>query len=188
MEPMSNPPYPYSSAPTVRLAPSNTRPAYAALRPVLNLVYVNCVLSVLTAIITLMLQNSVLDYQLARAGLPPGASPSRVDGVRNGLEIGLWIKLGSMVLLSLIYVWRASGLKRGSRRPEIRLYYICLVGLVGVGYLILGGEYPVWMRVEQALQAAVLLALLFVVIRNHVRTHSARKQMLALQPKAMTYR
>lgn len=181
-------PYPYSSAPTVRLTPPNTRPAYGALRPVLNLIYANCVLSVLTALITLFLHNSVLDYQLARAGLSPGATASQVDGTRNGLEIGLWIKLGSMVLLSLIYVWRTSGLKRGSKRPEIRLYYICLVGLGGVGYLIFGGEYPVWMRVEQAIQAVVLLALLFVVIREHVRSHNARKQTQSWQPKAVSIR
>jgi hypothetical protein len=46
---------------------------------------------------------------------------------------------------------------------------------VGIAYLILGGQYPIWMRVEQGLQAVVLVVLLIAVSRPEVRGRFAKR-------------
>lgn len=186
MEPNSRP-YQYSGTPTLPIPVTrgpNPRPPFAALRPVLNLLRLNLALCVLTAIVALIVQGGIVDYQLARAGLSPGASLSQVDSARAGLETALWVKLGTMVLLASIYVWRTSRLRRGARRPWVRLYRICVVSLISIGYLIFGGDYPVWMRVEQAIQALVMLTVLYIVATDHRRTRGARRQAQVWQANA----
>jgi hypothetical protein len=166
---------PLPSAPPVQLPPEpGTQPVDSPLRLVLILMFVNLGLSVLTTIITLILHDSVLNYELAHSHLPPDASAVEVDTVRRALQTALWTKLGATVLVSALYIWRAYALRRGSRGAYIRLYYICVAGLVGVFYLIVAGQYPVWMRVEQGLQAVVLVALILAVSRKEVRTRFAK--------------
>ena len=76
----------------------------------------------------------------------------------------LWGRLAGSVVVSAVYVWRAFSLRRGSRGAYIRLYYIAIIGLIGIAYLIfVSTQYPVWMRVEQILQAVVLVGLLIAV-------------------------
>ena len=66
--------------------------------------FVNLGLSAVTAIITLILHNSVLDYQVAHVRLPPDASLAQVDTVRQALQTTLWTKLAATVLVSALYV------------------------------------------------------------------------------------
>ena len=148
----------------------------SALRLVIILMFVNLGLSVLTTIIMLILHNSVLDYQLAHTKLPADATPEQLDVIKHSLQIALWSKLGATILVSGLYVWRAFSLRRGKRRAYLRLYYLCIAGLIGILYLIFGGQYPVWMRVEQGLQALVLAGLLFAVSRKDVRDRFAKPQ------------
>jgi hypothetical protein len=165
------------SAPPVHLPPDpGTRPVDTALRVVIILMFVNLGLSVLTTILTLILRDSVLNYELAHSHLPPDASTVEMDTVRQALETSLWGKLGATVLVSLVYIWRAYALRRGSRGAYLRLYYICVVGLIGIVYLIMIGQYPAWMRVEQGLQAVVLVALIVAVSRPHVRNRFAKQR------------
>lgn len=162
-------------APPVALPPKpGARPVDPALRLVIILMFVNLGLSVLTTIITLILHNSVIDYQLAH--LPPNVSEAQTEVVRQALETSLWIKVGATVLVAGLYIWRAYALRNGSRGAYLRLYYICVAGLVGIVYLIFGGQYPLWMRVEQGLQAVVLVALLFAVSRKGVRYRYAKQR------------
>lgn len=164
------------NAPPVQLPPDQgVLPVDSALRRVIVIMFVNLGLSVLTTIITLILHTSVLDYQLAHAHIPPGATQLQIDTVRKALQTALWVKLGATVLVAALYIWRAYALRRGSRRAYLRLYYICIAGLVGIAYLILGGQYPVWMRVEQGLQAVVLVVLLIAVSRRGVRDRFAKR-------------
>ncbi|HKS45986.1 MAG TPA: hypothetical protein VJT49_12915 [Amycolatopsis sp.] len=178
MHPSSNSEFgrnPLPGAPPVQLPPdSAARPVDSPLRLVIILMFVNLGLSVLTTIITLILREDVLNFQLAHSHLPPDAPPAEVAMVRRTLESALWSKLGATVLVSALYIWRAYALRRGSRGAYVRLYYICIAGLIGVVYLILAGQYPVWMRVEQGLQAVVLVALIFAVSRKEVRNRFAK--------------
>ena len=177
-QPGGAPQYPQAglpAAPPVALPPDpGARPVDSALRLVIILMFVNLGLSVLTTIIMLILHTSVLDYQLAHTKLPPDATPAEIDMIKHTLQISLWSKLGATILVSGLYIWRAYALRRGSRGAYIRLYYICIAGLVGIVYLIFSSQYPVWMRVEQGLQAVVLAGLLFAVSRKEVRSRFAK--------------
>ncbi|HEX3780972.1 MAG TPA: hypothetical protein VHX38_15015 [Pseudonocardiaceae bacterium] len=146
-------------------------PVDSALRLVIILMFVNLALSLITTVITLFLHNSVIDYQLAHTHIPPGET----DLIRQTLQTALWTKLASSVLVSGLYIWRAFALRRGSRGAYLRLFYIAIIGILGIAYLIFSGQYPVWMRVEQVLQALVLVALLVAVSRPQVRNRFAKQ-------------
>jgi hypothetical protein len=163
------------SAPPVALPPDRgALPVDTALRRVIILMFVNLGLSVVTTIITLFLHNSVLAYQLAHTRIAANATPADIDLVRHTLQIGLWTKLVTTVLVAGLYIWRAYALRRGSRGAYLRLYYLCILGIIGIVYLIASNQYPVWMRVEQVLQALVLVALLVAVSRKEVRYRFAK--------------
>ena len=163
------------AAPPVQLPPDpGAQPVDSALRLVIILMFVNLGLSVLTTIVMLILHNSVLDYELAHTRLPAGATQAQLDLVKHTLQISLWTKLGATILVSGLYIWRAYALRRGSRGAYRRLYIIAIVGLLGIVYLIFSSQYPVWMRVEQGLQALVLAGLLYAVSRKEVRDRFAK--------------
>lgn len=178
MEPSPRPQGDFTPAPPVQLPPDpGTQPVDTALRRVIILMFVNLGLSVLTTIITLFLHNSVLSYQLAHAHIPANATPAEINTIHQALQTALWSRLAATVLVAAFYIWRAYALRRGSRGAYLRLYYICVAGIVGIAYLILAGQYPVWMRVEQGLQAVVLVALLLAVSRKEVRNRFAKQRL-----------
>lgn len=148
-------------------------PVDPALRLVIILMFVNLALSLITTAITLFLHNSVIDYQIAHTHLPAGSTVD-LDLLRRTLQTALWTRLASSVLVSGLYIWRAFALRRGSRGAYLRLYYIAIIGILGIAYLIFSGQYPIWMRVEQILQALVLVTLLVAVSRKPVRDRFAK--------------
>jgi hypothetical protein len=154
----------------VNLPPDgSTIPMDGPLRLVIVLMFVNLGLSVVLTVLTLLLHNSVVDFQLAHANLPPDADPATVDAVRKTLQAAVWSRVVAVLVVSGFYIWRAFALRRGSRRAYLRLIWICVIGLLGIVYLIAAAQYPVWMRVEQVLQGLVLIALLVAVTRKEVR-------------------
>lgn len=149
-------------------------PMDSALRLVIILMFINLGLSVITSVLVLIMHNSVIDYQLAHTQLPPGAD---VALMRSTLQSALWARLASSVVVSALYIWRAFALRRGSRGAYLRLYWIAIVGILGIAYLIfVSTQYPVWMRVEQVLQALVLVGLLIAVSRPQVRDRFTKQQ------------
>ena len=155
-------------------APHRHLPVDSALRLVLILMFVNLGLSVLTTALVLIFHTSVIDYQIAHTNVGPGVD---VDMLRKTLQAALWGRLVGSVLVSAVYIWRAFALRRGSRNAYLRLYYIAIIGLVGIAYLIfVSTQYPVWMRVEQVLQALVLISLLIAVSRPAVRDRFAKQR------------
>jgi hypothetical protein len=155
-------------------APHRHLPVDSALRLVLLLMFVNLGLSLITTALVLIFHNSVIDYQLAHMNLGPNVS---VEATRQILMTSLWSRLVGSVIVSAVYIWRAFALRRGSRGAYLRLYYIAIIGLVGIAYLIfVSTQYPVWMRVEQVLQALVLVGLLIAVSRPAVRDRFAKQR------------
>jgi magnesium-transporting ATPase (P-type) len=168
----------FTSAPPVQLPPDpGAQPVDTALRRVILLMFINLGLSVVTTVVTLLLHTSVLNYQFAHARIPANATPAQIDAIHQALQTALWSKLVATVLVAALYIWRAYALRRGSRGAYLRLYYICVAGIIGIGYLILAGQYPIWMRVEQGLQAVVLIALLIAVSRKEVRYRFAKQRL-----------
>jgi hypothetical protein len=150
------------------------RPMDGPLRLVIVLMFVNLGLSVVLTLLMLILHGSLLDYELAHARLPPDATAAQLAATRTALQSAMWTRVGGIVVVSALYVWRAYALRRGSRGAYLRLILICVAGLVGIVVLILSAQYPVWMRVEQVLQGIVLIALLVAVTRTPVRERYAR--------------
>jgi hypothetical protein len=150
-------------------------PLDGPLRLVIVLMFVNLGLSVVLTGLMLVFHQSVVDYQIAHLNLGSNPDPRVLAAVRKSLDGALWGRLGGVVVVSLLYVWRAFALRRGSRRAYLRLQWICGAGLVGIVYLIVAGNYPVWMRVEQVLQGLVLISLLVAVNRAPVRARFARQ-------------
>lgn len=167
----------FPAAPPVTLPPDPARqPMDSALRLVIVLMFVNLGLSVVLSILMLIFHNSLLDYQLAHTKLPAYASPAEIAAVKSTLQGAMWGRLAGVLVVSAVYVWRAFALRAGKRGAYIRLIWICVVGLLGIVYLIAGAQYPVWMRVEQVLQGVVLVALLIAVTRKPVRDRFAKQR------------
>lgn len=141
------------------------QPVDGPLRLVLVLMFVNLGLSVVLTLLMLILHTSLVDYELAHTHLPANASPAEIADLRRGLQDALWGRLVGVVVVAALYVWRAAALRKGSRGAYRRLVGICVVGLLGIVYLLTVARYPVWMRVEQVLQGVVLIALLIAVLR-----------------------
>jgi hypothetical protein len=165
-------------APPIRPpAEPGAAPMDSSLRLVIVLMFVNLGLSVAVTVLILIFHTSLLNYELAHSNLPPDMDPHQLAVVRQSLSSAMWARLAGVVVVSALYVWRAYSLRRGSRRAYLRLIWICVVGLLGVVYLIAAAQYPVWMRVEQVLQGLVLIAMLTAVTRRDVRDRFAKQHM-----------
>jgi hypothetical protein len=88
-----------------------------------------------------------------------GAQPRAVDRPGN-------------IVVSIVYVFLVRALLRGRRWAYRRVIWLGAAGMVALVLLQLT-PYPVWMRVEQLLQALVLGALLYFVLQPSVRAHFA---------------
>jgi hypothetical protein len=176
VHPESNPPSTaLPTAPPVSAPPAQPLgPTPPELRLVITLMFVNLGLSVLLAVLLLVFHNSVLAFQLAHTVVPPGQE----DTIRTSLEVGLWSRLGGVLLIAVLYVLRARALRRGKRSAYRRTMIIAVVGVVGAVFLVLSSTYPAWMRIEEAVQGLVLLALFWAVTRRSVRARFAKPAQL----------
>lgn len=144
----------------------------AQLQHVITLLLVNLALSAVLAILFVVFHTSLIDYQLAHLGLPAGAD---VEGVRAGLSAGLWSRAAAVVIIGVVYSVLIRRLREGRRRAYLRVLVVSVVSLAGIVYLLLSGQYPGWVRVEQVVQAVVLVGLLWATTRPVVRAHFARR-------------
>jgi hypothetical protein len=159
------------AAPPVAMPQARRVPMDRHLRLVIVLMFANVGLSVVLTLLMLIFNRSLVDYELAHMRLPPGVDTTVL---RASLQNALWGRLGGVVIVAALYVWRANALRRGSRRAYLRLIWICVVGLAGIVYLIVAANYPWWMRIEQVVQGLVLISLLFAVTRPQVRDRYAK--------------
>lgn len=130
-----------------------------AVRLVVGLLIGGLTVSVTFAVLTLVFRHDVLAYQQARQ---PHADP-------RALAATLWTRPVPILVVAVLYVWVARNLLAGAARAYRRVRLVSAVGLVAVGWLLVSGEYPAWLRVVQAVQAAVLAALVVAVNRPIVR-------------------
>jgi hypothetical protein len=145
-----------------------------ALKRVGTLLYVNLAISLVLAALTFVFRDNILDYQLARVPGIAGSTPAQVADARQALNDVLWIRPLSVLLLAVVYVRLANRLHLGKRSTYIRVLVIAGLGFLGIVYLVGTAQFPVWMQAGQAVQALILLGLLFVVTRREVRGHFAK--------------
>jgi hypothetical protein len=145
-------------------------PAPREIRPVVAPLLANLALSAALTIAVLIARHSVIDYQLAHHHYDTADARSTA---RTSLTIGLWSRVGGNILLSVIYYFLVRALLRGRRWAYRRVILLSIIGIVGL-LVTLVTPYPLWMHIEQVLQAAVLAGLLFFVTRPAVRGHFAK--------------
>ncbi|GAA1330968.1 hypothetical protein GCM10009610_69860 [Pseudonocardia xinjiangensis] len=136
------------------------------------LLIANLALGVLFAALTVAFRDNVIDYQLARGS----------DQTREQLELTVWIRSGIVVVLAAWYVWIARRMVRGRRGAYLRVRSLAVLGVVAVGYLLISGAYPSWMRVLQAAQLTLLVVLVVATNLRPVRESFPRRTRPARPP------
>ena len=118
----------------------------------------------------LIARHSVVAYQLDHRHI---TDPAQRDVLRRSYSASIWGRVVGNVVLSVVYVFLVRALFRGRRWAYRRV--ILLGGASGIVGLLLVQltPYPPWMRAEQVVQALVLAALLWFVLRPQVRAHFA---------------
>jgi hypothetical protein len=136
------------------------------------LLIANLALGVLFAALTVAFRDNVIDYQLARGS----------DQTREQLELTVWIRSGIVVVLAAWYGWIARRMVRGRRGAYLRVRSLAVLGVVAVGYLLISGAYPSWMRVLQAAQLTLLVVLVVATNLRPVRESFPRRPRPARPP------
>lgn len=130
-------------------------------------------------------EQSGLDHPAVRAALPTTrqlvgayvglsvATLAAAVALRNHPDLvppAVWVRGTIVVLSSLLtaaFARRAAG---GSSRAYLRLRLVTAIMLVAVVAIVaLPGTFPVWMKVEQSVCGALLLAVVIVANRRPVR-------------------
>ena len=136
------------------------------LRRVIVLLLVNLGFSLVLTVLMLVFRNQLVNYQLGHLNLPPGTD---LAAVRVQLRGQVWSRSVGVLVVTVVYALLIRRLLAGKRRAYLRVIWISVAGLLGIVFLVVAGQYPVWMRVEQTAQAVVLASLLWAVTRPAVR-------------------
>lgn len=154
-------------------APPAPSPVDRDLRRVIVLLFVNLGLSVLATILIFAFHDQVTSYLIAHSP-QLSRNPAGGQAVRQTAHVQIWSRSIGILVASAVYVWLAFRLRAGKRSAYRRVWWIAIAGSAGLLYLILAGQYPVWLRIEQGLQMVVLLLLLWSVSRPAVRARFAK--------------
>jgi len=138
---------------------------------VIWLLAANLGLSILLTIAVFILSDSVIDYQVSHAGV---TDPRSLELLRTSASFGIWGRVFGNVVASVWYVFLARALLRGKRWGYRRVIWLSAAGIVSLVFL-WTTPYPTWIRVEQVLQAGLLLAILYRVTRPEVRAYFAKQ-------------
>jgi hypothetical protein len=130
-------------------------PGQSGLRRVIVLLLVNLGFSLVLTVLMFVFRNELVDYQLSHLRPPPGTD---LAAMRIQLRSQVWSRSIGVLVVSMVYALLIR-----------RLLWISVAGLLGIVFLIVAGQYPVWMRIEQVAQAVVLASLLWAVTRPAVR-------------------
>jgi hypothetical protein len=141
-------------------------PGQSGLRRVIVLLLVNLGFSLVLTVLMFVFRNELVDYQLSHLRPPPGTD---LAAMRIQLRSQVWSRSIGVLVVSMVYALLIRRLLAGKRRAYLRVIWISVAGLLGIVFLIVAGQYPVWMRIEQVAQAVVLASLLWAVTRPAVR-------------------
>ncbi len=136
------------------------------IKQLITLLYANLAVSMLIGILTLVLWNQVIDFEVAHR---PGGAGGDAASVRHTLTLVTGIVPVVVFAVSLLYVRIAKRLRLGHRRAYVRVLVIAVAGMIGLAYPTISGQYPGWMRACHAVQEVILLLLLLTATRPEVR-------------------
>lgn len=123
------------------------------------LLFANLVASAVFALLTVVFVENVVHYQLAA-----GATKTAEE-----LRITIWIRAAMVLVIAAFYWFLARRMRRGRRGAYLRVRTLAVAGVVAVGYLLLTGALPVWLRVIEVVQLLLLAALVVVTNLRPVR-------------------
>lgn len=118
----------------------------------------------------LLARHSVITYQLDHSHI---TDPDQRGTLRSTYTASLVGRIVGNIAVSIVYVFLVRALLRGRRWAYRRVIILGAAGILGL-LLIQATPYPPWMRAEQAVQALVLAALLYCVLRPEVRAYFAK--------------
>ncbi|HEY1721746.1 MAG TPA: hypothetical protein VGG27_10905 [Magnetospirillaceae bacterium] len=91
-------------------------------------------------------------------------------GVLSDVPPPVWVRGTIMLIVAILMVLFGVKMRRGRRWAYIRARWIAVAGTIGFfAIAILPGPFPVWMRIEQGVQALLFLALAWLLTRPRVR-------------------
>lgn len=86
--------------------------------------------------------------------------------LRDSVTPAVWVRSTIILAVGLFLLLCGRHMRRGRRWAYVRAKWIAALGSVGfVGVAALPGPFPAWMRIEQAAQALVFLALAWMLTR-----------------------
>jgi hypothetical protein len=141
------------------------------LRTIVILLALNLALSFMLTLVTFFARHSIVTYQLDHRHI---TDPAQRETLRTSYTAGIVSRAIGNVVVSVVYAFLVRALLRGRRWAYRRVIWLGTVGIIGLAVLQLT-PYPLWMRVEQLLQAFVLALLVYTVTRPEVRAHFARE-------------
>jgi hypothetical protein len=140
---------------------------------VVVLLFANLAAGLVFAALTLLFRHDVLAYQ---AAANPQADPAE-------LARTLWTRPIPILVVAVLYVWVARRLLAGQRSAYRRVRIISAAGFLAVGWLLVSAAYPDWLRVVQAGQLLLLVALVVAVNRRAVREVFAADTRVDTRPR-----
>ncbi len=129
---------------------------------------VNLLLSVLTALMSILISDQLIELSLGRA---PLASD---HAVVHQLEIAFLIRAWSNVLVALLYAFLIWRLYSGKNRAWRRLMYVSAMGMAVVAYLLFL-PYPLLFHIAQLAQLLVLFAMFALAVHPESRAWCQKK-------------
>lgn len=157
------PPSSESDAPAATDAPRE-------LRPVVVLLMMNLALSLVLTIATVIARHSIVNYQLDHRHI---TDPAVRETLRKSYVYNIIGRVVGNIVVSVVYVFLVRALFRGRRWAYRRVIWLGIAGILAL-LALQATPYPAWMRVEQLVQALVLAALVYFVLRPQVRSHFAK--------------
>jgi MFS family permease len=167
--PSGYPSYPTPGQPAWGAPQEPAPPPPRELRRVVGLLVANLTLSLVLTVVTVLARHSIVDYQLDHRHI---TDPEQRAALRDGYIGAVIGRVIGNIVVSIVYAFLVRALLRGRRWAYRRVIWIGCAGIVGL-LLIQATPYPPWMRVEALLQALVLAALVFSVLRPKVRAYFA---------------
>lgn len=97
--------------------------------------------------------------------------------LRDHVPGAAWGRVIGLLVASPLYLLFAHRMAAGRRWAYRRLRVLSVVGTIGIAVLVsVPGPYPVWMRIEQAVQGLILLGLAVLLTRPAIKSRFARGQ------------
>jgi cation transport ATPase len=94
----------------------------------------------------------------------------------DNLPQQVWSRIVGLLVASPIYLVMGYLIHKGKRLAFNRLRISAIVGVAIIGWIVIEpGLYPMWMRVEQAIQGLVLIGVIVAVHHPTIRAHVAKK-------------